>query len=142
MARDDLELGDGMPDVAAAGGVLIRQGDDGPEIVVIHRPKYMDWSLPKGKLEDGEGWQEAALREVEEETGYRCTPGAEMPSVSYLDRHGRRKLVRYWLMEPLEGGFEPHDEVDELRWVTPEEANRVLTYPHDRELVQEALRSR
>jgi 8-oxo-dGTP pyrophosphatase MutT (NUDIX family) len=142
MARDDFDLGDAKPDVAAAGGVLLRRGDGGTEVAVIHRPKYMDWSLPKGKLETDEGWEEAALREVKEETGYRAKLGSELPSVSYLDRRGRRKLVRYWLMEPGEGSFEPHDEVDELRWVSPEEAEQLLTYPHDRELVNTALRVR
>jgi 8-oxo-dGTP diphosphatase len=141
MARDDFELGDGQPDVAAAGGVVLRREDDGIRVAVIHRPKYMDWSLPKGKLEEGEGWQEAALREVKEETGYRCRLDDELASVSYLDRHGRRKLVRYWLMEPVEGEFAPHGEVDELRWVKLEEAERLLTYPHDRVLVQRALES-
>lgn len=140
MARDDLELGDESPDVAAAGGVLVRKGVRGTEVAVIHRPKYMDWSLPKGKLEEGEDWLEAGLREVEEETGYRCEPSVELPRVSYLDRKGRRKLVRYWLMEPVEGGFEPHGEVDELRWLTRDEAGELLTYPHDRELVHKALR--
>jgi 8-oxo-dGTP pyrophosphatase MutT (NUDIX family) len=77
---------------------------------------------------------------VEEETGYRCEPIAELPHVSYLDRKSRRKLVRYWLMEPREGDFEPHGEVDELRWLTPDEADELLTYPHDKELVQKALR--
>ena len=132
-----------MPEVAAAGGVLLRRDGDGQtRVAVIHRPKYMDWSLPKGKLEEGEGWQQAALREVEEETGYRCQPGAELPRVTYLDRRGRRKLVRYWVMEPLDGEFEPHSEVDELRWVTVPEAEELLTYPHDRELVVEAVRHR
>jgi 8-oxo-dGTP diphosphatase len=140
MARDDLKLGDGKPDVAAAGGVLVRTGEDGREVAVIHRPKYMDWSLPKGKLEPGEGWLEAALREVEEETGYRCEASVELPRVSYLDRHRRRKLVRYWLMRPVEGAFEPHGEVDELRWVGRGAAEELLTYPHDRELVRQALR--
>jgi 8-oxo-dGTP diphosphatase len=140
VARDDFELGDGRPDIAAAGGVLVRNGENGREVAVIHRPKYMDWSLPKGKLEKGEGWQEAALREVEEETGYRCEPSVELPRVSYLDRKGRRKLVRYWLMSPREGAFEPHGEVDQLRWVTRGEAEEVLTYPHDKELVRKALR--
>ena len=140
MARHDFELGDGNPDVAAAGGVVVRSGDGGRRVAVIHRPKYMDWSLPKGKLEPGEDWLEAGLREVEEETGYRCEASVELPHVSYLDRKGRRKLVRYWLMEPVEGAFEPHGEVDELRWVGREEAEQLLTYPHDRELVRKALR--
>jgi 8-oxo-dGTP diphosphatase len=140
MVRDDLELGDGRPDISAAGGVLVRTGQGGREVAVIHRPKYMDWSLPKGKLEPGEGWLEAALREVEEETGYRCEASTELPPVSYLDRKARRKLVRYWLMEPVAGEFEPHGEVDELRWLGREEAEELLTYPHDRELVRRALR--
>jgi 8-oxo-dGTP pyrophosphatase MutT (NUDIX family) len=140
VGRDDFELGDGKPDISAAGGVLIRDGDGGREVAVIHRPKYMDWSLPKGKLEEGEGWLEAALREVEEETGFRCDASVELPRVSYLDRKGRRKLVRYWLMRPLEGAFEPHGEVDELRWLGRGEAEQLLTYPHDRELVAKALR--
>jgi 8-oxo-dGTP diphosphatase len=141
MARDDLKIDEGNHDVAAAGGVLLRRDDDGQmRVPVIHRPKYMDWSLPKGKLEMGESWKEAALREVEEETGYRAKMIAELPSISYLDRKGRRKLVRYWLMEPIDGEFQPHAEVDDLRWVTRDEADELLTYPHDRELVAKALR--
>jgi 8-oxo-dGTP diphosphatase len=141
VGREDFEIGDGKPEVAAAGGVVLGRDPDGQTgVAVIHRPKYMDWSLPKGKLEEGEGWQEAALREVKEEIGYRCEVIAELPHVSYLDRKGRRKLVRYWLMEPIEGKFEPHGEVDELRWLTPDEADEQLTYPHDRKLVQKALR--
>ena len=141
MARGELEIGDEGHDVSAAGGVVLRRGDDGkPRVAVIHRPKYMDWSLPKGKLERGEGWKEAALREVEEEIGHRCEAGPELPSVSYLDRKGRRKLVRYWLMEPIDGGFEPHGEVDELRWLTRRDADGLLTYKHDRELVHKAIR--
>jgi 8-oxo-dGTP diphosphatase len=136
----DLEIGGGEPEIRAAGGVMVRKDDTGKRVAVIHRPKYMDWSLPKGKLEEGEGWQEAALREVEEETGYAARATTELPSVSYLDRKGRRKHVRYWLMEPVEGGFEPHGEVDELRWVTKDEAEKLLTYPHDRELVRKGLR--
>ena len=139
--RSDLEIGGREPEIRAAGGVLLRRDRDGEtRVAVIHRPKYMDWSLPKGKLEEGEGWREAALREVEEETGYRCEAGRELPSVSYLDRKRRRKLVRYWLMEPVDGGFDPHGEVDELRWLTPHEAGELLTYPHDKELVRKAIR--
>lgn len=143
MARRQLKPGDDPPDIAAAGGVVVRKGDDGRvRIAVIHRPKYMDWSLPKGKLEKGEEWLEAALREVEEETGFRCEASVELPPVSYLDRKARSKLVRYWLMEPLDGGFEPHGEVDELRWLTGREARQLLSYDHDSELVRTALRTR
>ncbi|MSO41736.1 MAG: NUDIX hydrolase [Solirubrobacterales bacterium] len=131
---------DAEPEIVAAGGVVIRRGDDGrTTLAVIHRPKYMDWSLPKGKLEKGEGWQEAALREVKEETGFDAEAGHELSPVSYRDRKGRSKLVRYWLMSPLEGKFKPGPEVDELRWVDAGEAEELLSYDHDRELVREAL---
>jgi 8-oxo-dGTP diphosphatase len=102
---------------------------------VVHRPKYDDWSLPKGKLDDGEGWREAALREVAEETGLRCEALTELGSSRYLDRKGRRKQVRWWLMRPLAGRFHPNDEVDELRWVPLKRAADVLDYDQDRELV-------
>ncbi|MGH2956443.1 MAG: NUDIX hydrolase [Solirubrobacterales bacterium] len=142
MARDNLSSGED-PEVRAAGGVVLRRDDDGKtRASVIHRPKYGDWSLPKGKLEPGESWREAALREVEEETGMRCHAGRELPAVGYRDREGRRKRVRYWLMEPERGEFAPHGEVDELRWVTPDEADELLTYDHDRELVRRAIRMR
>ena len=121
------------PEVEAAGGVVRRDG----RIAVVHRPRYDDWSLPKGKLDPGESWEQAALREVREETGLECELGKELSSTSYHDRKGRSKLVRYWLMEPVGGEFTPNDEVDELRWLTPAEAARVLTYPRDVELTQE-----
>jgi 8-oxo-dGTP diphosphatase len=123
------------PEVRAAGGVV--QSEDG-RIAVVHRPRYDDWSLPKGKLDPGEDYEEAALREVREETGLECELGEELSSTSYQDRKGRSKLVRYWLMYPLGGEFEPTDEIDELRWLTPSEAVAQLTYPHDAELVEEA----
>lgn len=143
VARRNLDNDDGKPDIAAAGGVVIRRDEDRrTRIAVIHRPKYMDWSLPKGKLEKGEKYKEAALREVEEEIGFRCEAGTELPPVSYMDRKARRKLVRYWLMEPIKGKFEPHGEVDELRWLTRREAEGLLSYDHDRALVRKALRVR
>ena len=127
--------------VRAAGGVIVRRGPDGePELALIHRPQYRDWSLPKGKLDPGETDQEAALREVDEETGFRCRLGEELSSVSYTDRYGRPKVVRYWLMEREEGEFRPNHEVDEVRWAGAAEAERLLTHDRDRELVAEALR--
>jgi 8-oxo-dGTP pyrophosphatase MutT (NUDIX family) len=142
MGRADLAKGEEKPDIRAAGGVVLRRGDDRrTRAAVIHRPKYQDWSLPKGKLEKGESWREAARREVEEETGFRPRVGRELPAVSYRDRKGRRKHVRYWLMEPEDGRFEPHGEVDELRWLTRREAEGQLTYEHDRDLVRRAMRA-
>jgi 8-oxo-dGTP diphosphatase len=121
--------------IAAAGGLVVRDGIGGSEVAVVHRPRYDDWSLPKGKLAAGEGWSAAALREVEEETGFRCALGPELEPASYRDRKGRPKLVRWWLMRPLSGDFQPNDEVDELRWLPPEAAIELLDYDHDRELV-------
>jgi 8-oxo-dGTP pyrophosphatase MutT (NUDIX family) len=138
MSRTDLETNND-PQVFAAGGVLVRSGRDGPEVAVIHRSKYGDWSLPKGKLDDGEDFPQAALREVEEETGMRAKLGPELSSVNYRDRKGRTKFVRYWLMRPLGGEFSPGSEVDELRWLDPERAQALLTYEHDAELVREAM---
>ena len=127
------------PEVRAAGGLVWRRGAGGIEVAVVHRPHHGDWSLPKGKLDPGESWEQAALREVREEIGLRCRLGRELPPVSYRDQKGRAKVVRYWLMEPQEGEFVPNDEVDELRWLVPEAAAGQLTYPHDRELVRAAL---
>jgi 8-oxo-dGTP diphosphatase len=103
---------------------------------VVHRPRYDDWSLPKGKLAAGEDWLDAALREVEEETGFRCDAAEELEPSRYRDRKGRDKLVRWWSMRPVGGGFEPNDEVDELRWLSAAEAVATLDYDHDRRLVE------
>ena len=128
-------------EVKASGGVVWRRTDAGAlEIVVVHRPRYDDWSLPKGKLDPGEGWEAAALREVEEEVGLRCRLGEELPPVYYRDNTGREKAVRYWLMQPEDGAarFTPNDEVDAMRWVEVEEAAGLLSYPHDADLVRTA----
>jgi len=121
--------------VEAAGGVVLREGGEEVEVCVVHRPRYGDWTLPKGKLEPDESFEEAALREVEEETGLRCELGRELESTHYIDGRGRPKIVRYWLMEVVAGEFEPNAEVDELRWMTAGEAVDALTYERDRELL-------
>ena len=127
------------PEVRAAGGVLVRRGEKGPEVAVIHRPKYEDWSLPKGKLDGDESYEQAALREVEEETGMQAELGPELGSIHYRDRKGRTKLVRYWLMRVTGGEFRPGPEVDELRWLAPDAARELLSYEHDADLVREAI---
>ena len=123
------------PFVKAAGGVIVRSVEQGHEVCLVHRPRYGDWTLPKGKLDPDETFEQAALREVEEETGLRCELGRELGSTRYTDAKGRPKIVRYWMMDPVGGEFEPNDEVDELRWLSLDEAVRWLTYAHDRELV-------
>ena len=129
----------------AAGGVVWRAvtaadetGATRPsgEIVLIHRPRYDDWSFPKGKLNRGEAWQRAALREVLEETGLVCAADEELPSTAYVDGKGRTKLVRYWMMRVVGAEpWAPNDEVDQRRWVPIDEADGLLTYAHDREML-------
>ena len=116
--------------VRAAGGVVLRDGG----VLLVHRPAYDDWTLPKGKLDNGESWEQGALREVEEETGLVCELGEEAGRTRYVDGGGRNKEVRYFLMT---GGGEPEasNEVDEVRWVPLEEAADVLTYRRDAELL-------
>jgi 8-oxo-dGTP pyrophosphatase MutT (NUDIX family) len=128
--------------VQAAGGVVWRRSEDGElEILLVHRPRYDDWTVPKGKLEPGETHAAAAVREVEEETGLRCELGAELASTSYEDRKGRPKQVRYWAMTATGGAFAPTDEVDEIRWLTLDEAGLILTYPRDVQLLGRLLQA-
>lgn len=117
--------------VRAAGGVVVRDG----RLLLVHRPKYDDWTLPKGKCEPGESYEACAVREVEEETGLRCELGTELPSTHYTDSRGRPKRVRWWRMEPVSGDFTPTDEVDEIRWLTREEAGALLSYGRDQVLL-------
>ncbi len=126
--------------VQAAGGVVWRRApQDGIEVLVVHRPKYDDWSLPKGKLDPGETHEAAAVREVEEETGLRCRLGQELLGAEYTDHRGRPKVVRYWAMTPEDGtgrgSFTPTAEIDEVRWVPREAAGDLLSYDHDAEVV-------
>ena len=126
--------------VHAAGGVVLREGPSGVALAVVHRPRYDDWSLPKGKLLPGESHRDAALREVEEETALGCELEEQLPEVAYVDSLGRPKVVRYWTMRAIsEASFRPTPEVDEVRWVSLQEASELLTYPHDRELIRHVL---
>ena len=119
--------------VRAAGGIVWRRAPGGAvEVLLVHRPRYDDWSFPKGKIDTSDASdQDAALREVEEETGLTCRLGNELSSTSYVDRRGRPKTVRYWAMRPLSGAFVANDEVDEIRWIAVDQADAILTYPRE-----------
>ncbi|MEO3753413.1 NUDIX hydrolase [Streptomyces sp. B6B3] len=126
-------------EVRAAGCVLWRRTPDGGvEIALVHRPKYDDWSHPKGKLEGDESWDEAAVREVREETGMICVLGAGLSTARYRAK-GRPKVVHYWAAEALDGVFLPSSEVDQLLWLAPAEAHERITHPANRALLTEAL---
>jgi 8-oxo-dGTP diphosphatase len=118
----------------AAGGLVVRDG----RVLLVHRPRYDDWAFPKGKLEAGESWEEAAVREVEEETALRCELGEYAGSTHYPLREGTKE-VRYFLMR---SGDEPRaqSEIDEVRWVPLAEAGALLSYAYDRELLEKLRR--
>lgn len=117
--------------------MLWRPQDDAgtPEIAVVHRPRYDDWSLPKGKLDPGETAPVAAAREIAEETGFRAHLGRRLPSVSY-SVDGTPKKVRYWAARCVGGEFTPNDEVDELKWLPVEQAMTQLEYALDRKVLR------
>jgi 8-oxo-dGTP diphosphatase len=117
--------------IRAAGGIVRRRG----EVLLVHRPKYGDWTFPKGKAKDGEPDDECALREVEEETGLRCRLGRELDSARYRALAGP-KVVRYWEMTPLGGEFTPTPEVDEIRWLPRERASSLLSYRRDVDILE------
>jgi 8-oxo-dGTP pyrophosphatase MutT (NUDIX family) len=119
--------------VKAAGGLVLRDG----QLLLVHRARYDDWSFPKGKLERGESWEDAALREVWEETGLRCELGAFV-GASHYDVEAGPKEVRWWLMSSAD---EPHasNEVDAVRWVPLEEAREALSYDRERVLLDSSV---
>jgi 8-oxo-dGTP pyrophosphatase MutT (NUDIX family) len=124
--------------VRAAGGVVVRSGPGGEaEVLLVHRPRYDDWSWPKGKCDPGESYEGCARREVEEETGIVVDLDEPLPEVRYRDQKDRPKLVRYWVMRPASepGPFEPNEEVDEVAWLRLAEAEDRLSYDHDRGLL-------
>ncbi|MEV7403628.1 NUDIX hydrolase [Streptomyces sp. NPDC091267] len=123
--------------VRAAGCVLWRRPPtpgDGPELCLVHRPRYDDWSFPKGKLKRGEDALDGALREVLEETGYHCVPGPGLPTARYMVGE-RPKEVRYWAAEAADGTFEPSNEVDRIAWLSTSDAQKRLTEDRDAWLV-------
>ncbi len=123
--------------VLAAGAVLWRSNGDSaaPEVAIIHRPRYDDWSLPKGKVDPGETEPVTAVREVREETGYTSHLGRRLAAVSYPVEQGIKK-VRYWAARCVDGTFSPNAEVDELKWLPVAEALKQLGYPHDRKVLR------
>ena len=123
---------DGADPVLAAGGVVWRRDGAGRiEVVLVHRPRYDDWSLPKGKLDPGETDEQAAVREVEEETCVVAAIGPELPTTTYLDRSGKHKRVRYWAMTVISGAPAAANEVDRAEWVLLEEAGDRVSYQRD-----------
>jgi len=121
--------------VQAAGGLLVCRQDGQLRIALVHRPIHQDWSYPKGKLEEGETFEEAAQREVFEETGFVCRLLRFIGHTEYVDRKGRPKVVAYWVMLAESGSFVPNEEVDEVRWVDVVTAGFLLTYDRDRALL-------
>lgn len=130
--------------IFAAGAVLWRfspETADEISVALVHRPKYDDWSFPKGKIDPGETTVDAAIREVAEETGFHSTLGRYLSKVTYpVPGHRKMKKVDYWAAEARSGGFEPNDEVDELRWLTPAEAVHQLSYPMDHKILRRFLK--
>jgi 8-oxo-dGTP diphosphatase len=123
--------------VRSAGGIICRSSSrGGTRVALIHRPAYDDWTFPKGKVDYGESLEETALREVEEETGYRCRLVRPLGCTAYADRRGRDKVACYWIMEVIGGRFRAGDEVDEIRWATFDEAHDILSYRRDRTLLR------
>ncbi len=121
--------------VQAAGGIVWRPRRDRVEVLVVHRPRYDDWTFPKGKLDRSEELWHAALREVWEETGFRCRITSEAGVTRYPTPGGDEKVVHYFAMRPREGRFAPNPEVDRIQWLRPSAATEVLTYPFDRALL-------
>lgn len=130
--------------IFAAGAVVWRTSPDRRDelsIALVHRPKYDDWSFPKGKIDPGETSVDAAVREVAEETGFDVRLGRYLSKVTYpIPGHRRMKKVDYWAARAQDGKFEPNSEVDELRWVTPSEAEKQLSYPMDHKILRRFLK--
>jgi 8-oxo-dGTP diphosphatase len=127
--------------VRAAGGIVVRRSGAVAEVLLVHRPRG-DWGFPKGKADPGESDEDTALREVEEETGWRCSLGEFAGQTDYIDAAGRPKVARYWVMTPLSvaNEFTPNREIDALRWCARSVAGKLLSYQPDRRLLDELPR--
>ncbi|GAA4515392.1 NUDIX hydrolase [Actinoallomurus oryzae] len=129
-------MGDGPDPIRAAGAVLWRPGESGPEVALVHRPRYDDWSFPKGKAKDGEHVLRTAVREVWEESGVRPVLGRRLPAREY-EKERRPKRVDYWAATGDGGDFRPNEEIDRVEWLPVPEAERRLSYEHDADLLRE-----
>ena len=129
--RESPPTGDPSEIVRAAGGVVWRRAAGGLDVVLVHRPRYDDWTLPKGKVDPGESDEAAAQREVKEESQVVGRLGPELPGTTYIDRSGRTKTVRYWAMTVAGGRPCGDNEVDEAVWVPFDEARARLSYQRD-----------
>ena len=118
-------------EIRAAGGIPYRRKGGDIEVLLVHRPKYADWTFPKGKVKEGETDEEAARREVAEEAGLDVELGPELASTTYRDAKLRKKTVRYWAML-ASGEAAPRNEVDEVAWLSRKEAAERLSYERDR----------
>ena len=135
MATKILEVTD-VNVIRAAGGVVCRASGSGKtQIAVVHRPAYDDWTLPKGKVDVDETAEECAIREVREETGFKCELVRPLGCTAYVDRRGRNKVACYWVMQPVSGRFRAGGEVDRMLWLSVPDAIKRLTYTRDKTLL-------
>jgi 8-oxo-dGTP diphosphatase len=121
--------------IKAAGGVIVRDGS----VLLVHRPRHDDWSFPKGKLEPGETWEQAALREVEEETALVCSLGEEVGRTHYVVEEQPKEVRYFWMTS--DGEARAKNEIDDVRWLSFDEARRLLTYERDRRLLEQVRNS-
>ncbi|NND02335.1 MAG: NUDIX hydrolase [Acidimicrobiia bacterium] len=130
---------DYLPTIWAAGAAVYRMRRGRPEILLTHRPRYDDWSLPKGKLDRGEGFRECAEREVQEESGVTGVVEDFIGTVGYVTGAGNKKAVRYWLLQAKDEAFKPNREVDKIRWFPPKKAMAKATYSRDEAIITSAV---
>lgn len=128
----------GEVQIWAAGGIV--RHPEGDDVLIVHRPRRRDWTLPKGKVDPGETLLETARREILEETGFRCELGHPAATVRYRDHRDRSKSVVYFAAEIIGGEFAPNAEVDQIRWCSLSAAITNLTYRHDARMLSDWAR--